>query len=117
MSGVRRNLFDWFKYSSVYNPRTNRLVAATYGRGIWAFDFTTAAPVLRGDANGDGRVDAADALLIQQALTGVQVPASVSLFPAGDADCNGSLEIRDALVVLRFAVGDTAAGACVGTRR
>lgn len=101
----------------VYNPRTNRLVAATYGRGIWAFDFTTAAPVLRGDVNGDGRVDAADALLIQQGLTGVQLSASVTLFPAGDADCNGKLEIRDALLVVRFAVGETVVGGCVGTRR
>lgn len=101
----------------VYNPRTNRLVAATYGRGIWAFDFTTAAPVLRGDVNRDGRVDAADALIIQQGLTGSQLSAGVALFPAGDADCNGKLEIRDALIVLRHAVGDTAAGACVGTSR
>jgi len=101
----------------VYNPRTNRLVAATYGRGIWAFDFTTAAAVLRGDVNSDNRVDAADALLIQQGLTGVQVSAAVSLFPAGDADCNGKLEVRDALVVVKFAVGDVVAGSCVGTRR
>jgi len=101
----------------VYNPRTDRLVAATYGRGIWAFDFTTAAAVLRGDVNRDGRVDAADALLIQQGLIGVQVPAAVSLFPAGDADCNGKLEVRDALIVVRFAVGDVVAGVCVGTRR
>ncbi|WP_373067908.1 dockerin type I domain-containing protein, partial [Gemmatimonas sp.] len=101
----------------VYNPRTNRLVAATYGRGIWAFDFTTAAAVLRGDVNSDNRVDAADALLIQQGLIGVQVSAAVSLFPAGDADCNGKLEVRDALVVVKFAVGDVVAGSCVGTRR
>jgi hypothetical protein len=101
----------------VYNARTNRLVAATYGRGIWAFDFTTAATVLRGDVNGDNRVDAADALVIQQGLIGVQVSSAVSLFPAGDADCNGKLEVRDALLVVRFAVGDVVAGSCVGTRR
>jgi hypothetical protein len=41
----------------------------------------------------------------------------VSLFPAGDADCNGKLEVRDALVVVKFAVGDVVAGSCVGTRR
>ena len=101
----------------VYNARTNRLVAATYGRGIWAFDFTTAAAVLRGDVNGDNRVDAADALLIQQGLTGVQISAAVTLFPAGDADCNGLLEVRDALVVVKYAVGDVVAGSCVATRR
>jgi hypothetical protein len=39
--------------------------------------------------NGDNRVDAADALFVQQGLNGVQVWAAVSLFPAGDADCNG----------------------------
>jgi len=101
----------------VYNARTNRLVAATYGRGIWAFDFGTDAPVLRGDVNNDGVVNAADVLLIQQALTGAQMPAGTQLFPAADANCDGKLEVLDALLVLRFSVGDTAAGACVGTRR
>jgi hypothetical protein len=100
----------------VYNARTNRLVAATYGRGIWAYDFSTPGQVLRGDVNGDGEVNAADALLIQQALIGVQLPASVTLFPAADANCDGRMEILDALLVLRFAVGESGA-ACVGTRR
>jgi photosystem II stability/assembly factor-like uncharacterized protein len=100
----------------VYNARTNRLVAATYGRGIWAYDFGSAGAVLRGDVNGDGTVNAADALLIQQALIGVQLPASVTLFPAADANCDGRMEVLDALLVLRFAVGE-AGGGCVGTRR
>lgn len=101
----------------VYNARTNRLVAATYGRGIWAYDFGTAAAVLRGDVNNDGTVDAADALIIQQALIGVQIPASATLFPAADANCDGRMEVLDALLVLRFAVGDSVGTACVGTRR
>lgn len=100
----------------VYNARTNRLVAATYGRGIWAYDFGSPGAVLRGDVNGDGAVNAADALLIQQALIGVQLPASVSLFPAADANCDGRMEVLDALIVLRYAVGETVGG-CVGTRR
>ena len=100
----------------VYNGRTNRLVAATYGRGIWAYDFSTPGQVLRGDVNGDGQVNAADALLIQQALIGVQLPATVSLFPAADANCDGKMEVLDALLVLKFAVGENN-GACVGTRR
>ena len=100
----------------VYNARTNRLVAATYGRGIWAYDFGSAGAVLRGDVNADGEVNAADALLIQQALVGVQLPATVTLFPAADANCDGRMEVLDALLVLKAAVGE-ATGACVGTRR
>lgn len=101
----------------VFNARTNRLVAATYGRGVWAYDFGTDVTVLRGDVNADGVVNAADALLIQQALTGAQLPPATQLFPAGDANCDGRLDILDALLVLRFAVGDVSAGACVGSRR
>lgn len=101
----------------VYNARTNRMVAATYGRGLWAYDFTAPTTVLRGDVNGDGVVNAADALLIQQALIGVQIPSTVTLFPAADANCDGRMEVLDALVVLRYAVGETVAGACVGVRR
>ncbi len=101
----------------VYNATTNRLVAATYGRGVWAYDFTTAAPVLRGDVNGDGVVNAADALIIQQALVGIQLPANARLFPAGDANCDGKLEILDALLILQYAVGSAPASACVGKRQ
>ncbi len=101
----------------VYNSTTNRMVAATYGRGIWAFDFTGNTPVLRGDVNNDGAVNAADALIIQQALVGVQLQASVRLFPAGDANCDGKLEIVDALLVLQHAVGAAPASACVGKRQ
>jgi photosystem II stability/assembly factor-like uncharacterized protein len=99
----------------VFNSKTNRLYAATYGRGVWAFDVGTAAPVLRGDVNGDGQVNAADALVIQQGLTGVQLPASTVLFPAGDANCDGKLDVLDVVTVLRFAAGS--AVGCVGTRR
>lgn len=101
----------------VYNARTNRLVAATYGRGIWAYDFAAATEVLRGDVNNDGQVNAADALLIQQALIGVQIPSTVTLFPAADTNCDGRMEVLDALIVLRFAVGEQTAASCVATRR
>jgi len=101
----------------VYNARTGRIVAATYGRGIWAYDFGTSAAVLRGDVNADGAVTAVDALLIQQALAGVQVQPTVQLFPRGDANCDGRIEIIDAVLVLRFAVGASVGGSCVGTSR
>jgi len=101
----------------VYNARTNRLVAATYGRGIWSYTFGSATAVLRGDVNVDGQVNAADALLIQQALVGAQVSATAQLFPNADANCDGKMEVLDALLVLRHAVGNAPAGSCVGTRR
>jgi Dockerin type I domain len=71
--------------------------------------------VLRGDVNADGQVNAADALLIQQALIGVQLPSDVKLFPAADVNCDGKMEVLDAVLVLKFAVGETIG--CVGTRR
>jgi hypothetical protein len=39
----------------------------------------------------------------------------VRIFPAADANCDGKMEVLDAVVVLRFAVGETIG--CVGTRR
>lgn len=101
----------------VYNAGTNRLVAATYGRGIWSYDFNSPTAVLRGDVNNDGQVNAADALLIQQALMGVQISSAVTLFPAADANCDGRMEVLDAVLVLRFAVGETVPGTCAGLRR
>lgn len=101
----------------VYNSRTNRMIAATYGRGVWSFDFTAPGAVLRGDVNGDAVVNAADALVIQQAITGIQVQPTNTLFPAGDANCDGRMTILDALHVIRHAVNDAPAGSCVGTVR
>lgn len=100
----------------VYNARTNKLVAATYGRGIWSYDFAAPGAVLRGDPNNDGVVNAADALVIQQALMGMQLPITTRLFPAADANCDGKMDLLDAVLVLRFAVGQQSTS-CVGTVR
>lgn len=101
----------------VYHAASNRLVAATYGRGIWTLPLTTEPPVLRGDVDRNGIVNAADALLIQRGLTAVLLPAPLTVLPHGDANCNGALEAADALIVLRFSVGLGNQGACVGTLR
>ena len=100
-----------------YNPVTKQLVAATYGRGLWSFSLANAAAVLRGDVNKDGRVDAFDALLMQQALVGTQLAPGQTAMPNGDTNCNGRLETNDVLITLRSAVGLTTLGACVGTVR
>jgi hypothetical protein len=41
-----------------------------YGRGIFTYTIGADVGVLRGDVNADGKVDAFDALLIQQAIVG-----------------------------------------------
>lgn len=101
----------------VYHVASGTLVAATHGRGVFLSTLTSAATVLRGDVNRDGAVTAVDALLIQQALVGIAMPAGVTALPQGDANCNGRIDAADALLVLRFSVGLSVQGACVGTVR
>jgi hypothetical protein len=100
----------------VYQPAANLLVAATHGRGMFAYNVTAPAGVLRGDVNADTRVDAADALLIQQALVS-SAAVTTAIFPRGDANCNGTLDSGDVVLVLRAAVSLPNGNACVGTVR
>jgi photosystem II stability/assembly factor-like uncharacterized protein len=100
----------------VYQSSTGLLVAGTYGRGMFAYNVGTQSAVLRGDVNGDGRIDAFDALLVQQSLAGA-APASTQVFPRGDANCNGALDAADLVLTLRASVGLPTPGACVGTMR
>lgn len=77
-----------------------------------AFSFTTdtspvvniavnEAPVLRGDANGDGRVDAIDAALVLQFTAGLigSVPGN------GDANGDGTVNAVDAALILQYSAG------------
>jgi len=82
---------------------------------MFAFDVGAQAS-LRGDVNGDGKIDASDALLIQQALVGA-LASSTTIYPRGDANCNGSIDAADVVLVLRAAVGLPTTGACVGTSK
>jgi len=102
-------------YDLVFQPAIGLLVAGTYGRGMFAYDVGTQT-TLRGDVNGDGKIDASDALLIQQALVG-SLPSSTPIYPRGDANCNGGIDAADVVLVLRAAVGLPTTGACVGTNR
>jgi photosystem II stability/assembly factor-like uncharacterized protein len=103
-------------YDLVFQPAAGLLVAGTYGRGMFAYDVGTQTATLRGDVNGDGKIDAADALLIQQALVGA-LPSSTVIYPRGDANCNGGIDSGDLVLVLRAAVGLPTTGACVGTTK
>lgn len=101
----------------VYQRATGTLYVATYGRGIWATTVETSAGVLRGDIDRNGTVNAFDAALAQQALTGVRPAVNRPPLPNGDANCNGTLDSGDVLAILQFAVGAAPAGSCVGTTR
>lgn len=101
----------------VYHAATNRIIAGTYGRGMWTLPLSTPAPVLRGDVDRNGVINAADALLIQQGLAAIPLPAPLTVMPQGDANCNGALDAADAFIVLRFAVGLGNTGSCVNTSR
>lgn len=98
----------------IYAPGANLLLAGTYGRGMFAYTVGGDAAVLRGDVNGDGKLDAFDALLIQQALVG-SLPTSQVVYPRGDADCNFAIQSADVVYVLRAAVGLSSPGVCVNT--
>ncbi len=100
----------------IYQSSSRLLIAATYGRGMWQYTVGGVPSVLRGDANGDGKIDAFDALLIEQTLVS-SAPQTASVFPGGDANCDGKLDAADLVLVLRAAVGLPTAGACVGTKR
>jgi hypothetical protein len=98
----------------IYAPGANLLVAGTYGRGMFAYTVGGDVPVLRGDVNADGKLDAFDALLIQQSLVGT-LPVSTMIYPRGDADCNFAIQSADVVYVLRAAVGLASPGVCVNT--
>jgi photosystem II stability/assembly factor-like uncharacterized protein len=98
----------------IYVPGANMVVAGTYGRGMFTYTVGGDAAVLRGDVNADGKVDAADALLIEQSLVGI-IPVSIMVYPRGDADCNFALQSADVVYVLRTAVGLASPGVCVNT--
>lgn len=58
------------------------------------------AASIRGDVNGDGKLDTTDALLILQHIAG-EKKLSSSQIKRGDMDMNGKLDVADVLVLLK----------------
>jgi hypothetical protein len=48
-------------------------------------------------------------------IAGQALTPPLTAFPHGDANCDGVVNAVDALLVLRFAVGASVGGACVGS--
>ena len=104
-------------FDLVYNPNTGQLVAATHGRGMFAYQ-ATAAVALRGDVTGDFRVGALDAQAILYHVVGLTLPGTFRPVPQGDANCDAATTAVDAQVILAYVVGlPVPAGACVGQYR
>lgn len=67
---------------------------------------------LMGDADGNGKVDAVDAMFILQYVVGLRggseqcpPPLEEICLPLSDADCDGDVDAVDALFVLQYVVG------------
>ena len=68
------------------------------------YSGTIPAPTPNGDANSDGVVDGADALLILRWSMGLVDEADIDLVMS-DIDGSGVVDATDALIVLRFNMG------------
>ena len=69
---------------------------------VWSGD-PGAGATLPGDADGDGEVTVADALLVMRYAMGI-----ISELPCpgnADMDASGSIDISDALLIMRYAMG------------
>ncbi len=99
----------------VYDGARGRLIAGTYGRGVFSLGTSTAA--LRGNITNSSTLSALDAQAILSAVVGLPLPAGAIRYPNGDANCDGDVTAVDALLVLSKLVGLNTAATCVGTVR
>ncbi|HEV3049292.1 MAG TPA: dockerin type I repeat-containing protein, partial [Longimicrobium sp.] len=60
---------------------------------------------MRGDVNGDGRMDAVDALAVLAHVVGRGLPATFTVQPQGDVSRDGAVTAADALLILEYRVG------------
>jgi hypothetical protein len=55
---------------------------------------------LKGDVNGDGKIDMKDIVLVARALG--STPGSPNWNPAADINCDGIVNMKDMAIVVRF---------------
>ena len=66
--------------------------------------FTVEAPILWGDANGDGETTVEDALLLMRYLIGLEEVDEANLASC-DVNGDGTVDLADALLIMRKAMG------------
>lgn len=92
---------DSDKDNAVFDTMFSEMALAIAEGLMEAVGLTYIAPVILGDADGDGKVTASDARLILRAAVGLEeVPLE-----AGDFDGDGKITASDARAALRTSVG------------
>ena len=66
--------------------------------------FAQSNEPLRGDVNGDGEIDIADAVCVVNYIVGNPTPTFVAL--AADANGDGDIDIADAVTIVNYIVGN-----------
>ena len=92
-----------FKWSYTKDSSVDRYEDCAKVKNV-LYSGTIPAPTPNGDANSDGVVDGADALLILRWSMGLVDEADIDLVMS-DIDGSGVVDATDALIVLRLAIG------------
>ncbi len=103
-------------YYALYDRRLGLTNAGTFPGGMLTFlsswDGTKNCSPLKGDMNGDGRIDFADVMAVLRVIivggynaNGDVSPLSLSGLPCGNGAAGGSLTLTDALLLLQKAAG------------
>ena len=98
---------------SMTYTRTIVLAAALLGLAAPVAHAQQVSRFVRGDVNGDGRVTAADALIVNAHLAGRRIPATADVLGRGDADGDGQITRADADLILRMVVGQDVSGTAI----
>jgi hypothetical protein len=79
-------------------------------------DTTTvlAPPVVAGDADVNGTVNAADGMTVLRSLVQLPVSPRANVRVGGDANCDGTITVADAVILLQVDAGIIPAANCVG---
>ena len=79
-------------------------------------DTTTvvAPPVVAGDADVNGTVNAADGMTVLRSLVQLPVAPRANVRVGGDANCDGAITVADAVILLQVDAGLVPAANCVG---
>lgn len=68
---------------------------------LYLIPITNIAPTIKGDVNGDGKINSEDALLTLKASVNlIKVDSNI-----GDVNNNGKIDSEDALMILKYSVG------------